>query len=171
MEDKDIQEQPETLKEKKTTKRHNYKKELDKTRQEKEELRDRLLRTAAEFDNVRKRTERDIALIRENTKAEVLFGLLTILDDLDRSLEAGAQDPDSVIKGVQLIKKSFDKVLQDFGLKAMDSVGDMFNPEMHDALLQVEKENTESDIVIEEHLKGYLLKDRVLRHAKVVVSK
>ena len=53
----------------------------------------------------------------------------------------------------------------------MEAVGDNFDPEMHDALLQVEKKDTESDVVIEEHLKGYLLNDRVLRHAKVVVSK
>ena len=169
MEEKEIQEKPET--EKKTTRRHNYKKEFERERQEKDELQDKLLRTIAEFDNVRKRTERDIALIRDNTKAEVISGLLSILDDLDRSLEAGEQDPGSIIDGVKLINKSFFKALQDQGLKEMEAVGEKFDPEMHDALLQMEKEDTESDVVIEEHLKGYLLNDRVLRHAKVVVSK
>lgn len=167
----EIQEKPDIGKDKKTSKRQNYKKELEKVIQEKEELQDRLLRMAAEFDNVRKRTERDIALIRMNTKAEVLSDLLTVLDDLDRSLEVGLQDPGSIIEGVTLIKKSFVKALQDLGLKEMNAVGEKFDPEMHDALLQVEKEDIDSDLVIEEHLKGYMLNDRVLRHAKVVVSK
>lgn len=160
-----------TTTEKKSTKKHNYKKELEKLRQEKEELQDKLLRTLAEYDNARKRVERDLALIRENTKAEVISALLSVLDDLERSLEAGEKDPGSILEGVRLIQKSFLKALQDQGLKELKSVGEKFDPQLHDALMQVEKEGVEPDRVVEEHLKGYMLNDRVLRHAKVVVSK
>jgi molecular chaperone GrpE len=169
MEEKEILESIET--EKKKTKKHSYKKELEKTLQEKEELKDKLLRLAAEFDNFRKRTEREFALVRENAKADVISAVLTVLDDLDRSLEAGEQDPESVLDGLKIIQKSFLKSLESHGLKVMESVGEPFDPEKHDALLQVESDELDPDHVVDEHVKGYKLNDRVLRHAKVVVSK
>lgn len=169
MEEKEILESTET--EKKKSKRHSYKKDLDKALQEKEELQDKLLRLAAEYDNFRKRTEREFALVRDNAKADVLNAVLTVLDDLDRSLEAGDKDPESILDGIKIIQKSFLKALESHGLKVMESVGDPFDPERHDALLQVESEEYEPDHVVDEHVKGYMLNDRVLRHAKVVVSK
>ncbi len=169
MEEKEVLEQ--TDKAKKKSKRNSYKKDLEKALQEKEELQDKLLRLAAEYDNFRKRTEREFALVRDNAKADVLNAVLTVLDDLDRSLEAGDQDPELILDGIKIIQKSFLKSLESQGLKIMEAVGEPFDPEKHDALLQVESDEHEPDHVADEHVKGYMLNDRVLRHAKVVVSK
>ena len=158
---------------KKPVKRRNYKKELEQAQIELTELKGRLLRVAAEFDNYRKRVDREMSQIRMNAKAELIAQLLPILDDLERSIAAAENNGDaaSLLQGIKLVHKSFVKTLQYQGVKPIKSVGEPFDPEKHDALMQKEVKGQKPDIVVEEHLKGYEFNDKVIRHAKVIVSK
>ncbi|HPG39165.1 MAG TPA: nucleotide exchange factor GrpE [bacterium] len=154
-------------------KRPNYKKELAKALAENIELKDQLLRSKAEFDNIRKRQERDKETSIEFANAAIITGLLPVLDDFGRSLEYNQTkgNKETLLEGVLLVYKNLQKVLQDKGLKPMDCAGQKFDPELHDALIQIEKPGAEPDTIIEEHVKGYYFKDRVIRHAKVIVAK
>lgn len=136
-------------------------------------LRDQILRLAAEFDNFRKRTDRDMMNLVMNANTELISHLLPLLDDLDRIVLATEDgvDADALLKGAKLFQKNLMKILQDEGLQQMNSIGEPFDPEKHDALLHISEENKEQNIVIDEHKKGYLFKDKVIRHAQVIVSK
>lgn len=145
---------------------------LDKAESENGALKDRLLRIAAEFDNTKKRTEREIAQIILTANKRLILELLPVVDDLERSLKiSGSQDPESFRQGVELIYQKLTGVLQTNGVAPMESVGQPFDVEKHDALLQVDQPDMPSGVVVQEHEKGYCLHDAVLRHAKVVVSK
>jgi molecular chaperone GrpE len=154
-------------------KEQKLKKKLKECEKEIENLKDRLLRTAAELDNFRKRTERDVSQIIQNANQELIRSLLPIIDDFDRSLKFDhkKQKEEDFRQGIELIYKNLYDILVKAGLEPMESVGQPFDFEKHDALLQVEKKDTEPGMVVEEHEKGYLLNGRVLRHAKVIVSK
>ncbi len=145
---------------------------LKKAESENGALKDRLLRIAAEFDNTKKRTEREIAQIILSANKRLILELLPVVDDLERSLKISTdQDPESFRQGVELISQKLAGVLKNNGVAPMESVGQPFDVEKHDALLQVEQPDTPSGVVVQEHEKGYCLHDTVLRHAKVVVSK
>ena len=138
-----------------------------------EVIKDQLLRTAAEFDNYRKRMEREVARIISNANENLIIELLPIIDDVERSLKStpkGGKEKE-VHKGFELIYQKLILTLQGFGVEAMTSIGKEFDVEEHDAILQVEQKETPSSIVVEEHEKGYLLDGKVIRHAKVIVSK
>lgn len=147
-----------------------------------EAQRDRYLRLAAELDNYRKRNERDFHTRVQMSLAEFYLELLPIVDDLERSLvtlRGGASDKKSnhgsLADGVELILQNFRKVLENRGVKAMESaVGMRFDPTMHEALTQIESPpaaGQKPSTVLEEHVKGYMLFDRILRPAKVIISK
>lgn len=147
-------------------------------REERDELRESLLRKAAEFDNYRRRTDREYALRVANANAQLISNLLPILDDLERSLDAARTDglePEEALvglrDGVQLILGNLERVLRDQGLEPIVAVGEQFDPEKHDALMQVESDKYPSGTVVDEHVRGYKMNDRVLRHAQVLVSK
>lgn len=154
-------------------KKRNYKKELEELQNEYLAIKDHLLRLAAEFDNYRKRSEREMSGLIRSAKADLIARLLPVLDDLDRSIvtAAGNEQPSPLLEGIKLIQKSFIKTLQEQGLKQIDSVGQPFDPEKHEALMVIGVDGKEPNLVVEEHVKGYEFNDRVIRHAKVVVSK
>ncbi|MBI2429410.1 MAG: nucleotide exchange factor GrpE [Ignavibacteriales bacterium] len=141
---------------------------------------DQLLRKAAEFDNYKRRTEADALSIAKFAGENIIAQLIPILDDLSRSLKsrkdlpaddrAGKLDSDPFYKGVELIYAKFMKVLESQGLKAMETVGKEFNVEYHDALMLVPKSDVPPHTIIEEIEKGYMLFDKIIRHAKVIVS-
>lgn len=137
------------------------------------DLNEKFLRLAAEFDNYKKRIERDISSISFRAEADLLSSLLPVLDDFDRSFaqEKKQVTEDQFREGIELIVKKLHVTLEERGLKPIDAVNKAFDPEKHDALLQVENNESDSNIVIEEHLKGYEFKERILRHSKVIVSK
>ena len=164
----------ETVKNKEKKQRKNkHLEEIEKLKSEVDDLQDQLLRKVAEFDNYKKRTEREAVTWIQNANEQLIIKLLPVLDDMERSLSHGKQenDSESFIEGTELIYKKLLDVLDKEGLKPMVSVGKDFDPEQHDALLQVEKNNIKSGKIIEEHLKGYLLNDKVIRHAQVIVAK
>jgi len=148
-------------------------KKLKAAQEEIERLQDRLLRTAAELDNYRKRTEREFAQVIHTANEAVIKDILSIIDDLERSLKSAPKEGKAkeFHRGIELIYQKLLSILGRYGLEPMDSMGKDFNVDQHDALLQVEKVDTPAGIVVEEHEKGYLLNGKVIRHAKVVVSK
>jgi molecular chaperone GrpE len=135
-------------------------------------LRDQLLRKAAEFENYRRRSAEEFASLVRNANENLLSALLPVLDDFARSLKAGKdlKDYEAFYRGVELISGKLSRVLENEGLKAFESEGKPFDVHYHDALLQVRRSDVPPHTVIEEVEKGYLLNDRVLRHAKVIVS-
>ena len=147
--------------------------DLEKALSDGEALRDKYLRLAAEFDNYRKRIDRDFNNRVQTAFAELVAGLLPVLDDLERSLHTKAeqQNYESLQNGVQLIQQKFAKVLAERGLEPMQAVGAEFEPNVHDALTEMAVEGKPAGLVLEEHAKGYMYRDRVLRPAKVIVSK
>jgi molecular chaperone GrpE len=148
------------------------------------ELKDRYLRLAAEMENFRKRLERDFANRVEGAVAGLLVELLPVVDDLERflsarkGLEAGAKslsgnettDYEALVAGAGLIYQNMLKILQNRGVTAMETVGQEFDPNRHEAMMQMAVEGQAPNLVVQENTKGYLLRDKVLRPAKVMVS-
>ncbi len=136
------------------------------------QYKDLLLRKAAEFENYKKRVENESAAIVQFATQELIVEILPILDDLERSLKLSKdrKDFESFYRGVELIYQKMVKVLSDQGVKAMDTVGKEFNVEFHDALMQVPRDDVPPHTILEEVEKGYTLHDKVIRHAKVIVS-
>ena len=127
----------------------------------------------AEFDNFRKRTVKEKADIIKNAGEKVLAGLLPIVDDFERGLEANrnVDDAETVKQGMELIYNKLVKYLEQNGVKAIESTGAEFNPDIHEAIAMVPAPDEESKgKVIDTPTKGYTLNDKVLRHAKVVVA-
>ena len=145
---------------------------LDTMRREKEALQDRLLRTAAEFDNYRKRVERDRREQAEAATANALTGLLPIIDDLERALKTpvGAE-VEGFRKGIELIHQQMVELLRKRGVTSIDAVGTEFDPRYHQAVAHESSPEHREGEVIEEFARGYMLGDRLLRPAMVKVAK
>ncbi|NHN30957.1 nucleotide exchange factor GrpE [Paenibacillus agricola] len=146
--------------------------ELKELRQQSEENFQRSLRTQADFDNFRRRTRQEKEEFAKYASLKVIEQLLPVIDNLERALAAGKEgnDYEALLKGVEMIYRQLEQTLGSEGLKPMDTIGKPFNPEFHQAIMQVESEEYEEGIVVSEIQKGYLLKDRVLRPAMVQVS-
>jgi len=136
------------------------------------ELKDKLLRKAAEFENYKRRTENDQINLLNYAAESFIQKLLPVVDDFERSLQHvdDAQEVDAIKKGLKLIYDKLMKVLDEQGIKKMESVGQPFNVDYHEALLQRPDDSVEPHTVLEEVEKGYIYKDKVIRHAKVIVS-
>ncbi|MED5020386.1 nucleotide exchange factor GrpE [Paenibacillus chibensis] len=132
----------------------------------------RSLRTQADFDNFRKRTQKEKEDFAKYASSKLITELLPIIDNFERAISASGDiaDNDSFAKGVGMIFRQLEGVLKAEGLEPMEAVGQPFNPEFHQAIMQVESDEHEEGIVVEEVQKGYMLKDRVLRPAMVKVS-
>ena len=132
----------------------------------------RTLRVQADFDNFRRRTQKEKEELAQYATSKLVTELLPVLDNFERALATApaSADSEAFTKGVNMIFRQLDGVLKSQGLTAMESVGQPFNPEYHQAIMQVESEEHEEGIVTEEVQKGYLLKDKVLRPAMVKVS-
>ena len=146
---------------------------LEKAEKEKEELNDRLLRTIAEFDNYKKRVTREKGNLIKYGTEKLAFELLAVVDNFERAFEQAleANEVQSVVEGIEMILKQFEGVLEKFHIKSFNSVGEQFNPEKHEAMAQQEDAEHEENTIISEFQKGYFLSDRLLRPARVIVSK
>jgi molecular chaperone GrpE len=144
---------------------------LEVMRREKDELQDRLLRTAAEFDNYRKRVDRDRRDQAEAATASALTDLLPIIDDLERALKAPTGDIESFRKGVELIHQQTLELLRKRGVKPIEAIGADFDPRYHQAVAHESSPDHREGEVIEEFARGYMLGDRLLRPAMVKVAK
>ena len=145
---------------------------LEAMRREKDRLQDQLLRTAAEFDNYRKRVDRDRREQAETATASALTGLLPIIDDLERALKAPTgDDVDSFRKGIELIHQQMVELLRKRGVKPIEAVGADFDPRYHQAVVHDSSPDHREGEVIEEFARGYMLGNRLLRPAMVKVAK
>jgi len=145
---------------------------LDAAQKLADSYKDQLLRKAAEFENYKKRAEADYAMMVKYAGETLITSLIPILDDFSRSLKSGreAKDLESFYKGVELIYNKFVKLLESHGLAPFDSVGQPFDVNYHDALLQAPHSDVPPHTVVEEIERGYKLFDKIVRHAKVIVS-
>ncbi len=137
------------------------------------EKEDRYLRLAAELDNYRKRMARQFETTVIATREETLTPLLEVVDNVERALEAARQasDLDSLKKGMELIYQQLGGYLQKTGVEKIPAVGQPFDPNVHEAMLQVDSDQYADGIVVQELIPGYRINGRVLRHSRVAVSR
>ena len=147
--------------------------ELEKTQLELEETKDKLLRLAAEFENFKKRMERERGLALKYAEESIIKELLPALDNLERALEQGKEthNAEDLLAGVELTHKGLMTTLEKFEVAPMDCIGAPFDPNHHEALAMEETDEMDPNSVLKEFQKGYTYKDRLIRPAKVVVSK
>ncbi|SFQ01590.1 molecular chaperone GrpE [Butyrivibrio proteoclasticus] len=159
--------------EKPEEKEPSKKEKKDPLKEKLDELNDRLIRQVAEFDNFRKRTDREKAQMFEQGQGSVLEKLLPIVDNFERGLAAVPEDEKdgAFADGMNKIYKQLIKQLEDLGVTPIEAVGKEFDPNLHNAVMQVESEEYESGIVAQELQKGYMFHDTVLRHSMVGVNK
>lgn len=143
--------------------------ELQQVRTERDELRDLLLRRQAEFDNFRKRTDRERTEQSQYASMEAVRELIPVLDDFERALKAESSDPEYA-RGVELIYTRMLESLKKVGLEPMESVGKLFDPHQHQAVERVEAEEAEDSTILGEFQRGYSFKGRLLRPAMVRVA-
>jgi molecular chaperone GrpE len=143
--------------------------ERDGLRVERDELRDTLLRRQAEFDNFRKRTERERVEQSQYASMEVVGDLIPILDDFERALAADSNSPEYA-KGVQMIYQRMSESLKKTGLEPLDATGKLFDPHLHQAIERVETNDAPDNTVIGEFQRGYNFKGKLLRPSMVRVA-
>jgi molecular chaperone GrpE len=145
---------------------------LDDLKRQLEEHSDRYLRLMAEFDNFKKRISRDYERLVESANEKLISELIEVRQNFERAVKTGesANDAKSLFEGMKLIFMKFDEVLSKNGLEPFGAPGELFDPQVHDALMKSPHADIAEDHIAEVFEKGYYLKKRVLRHARVVVS-
>ena len=144
--------------------------ELEKVKAELESKNDLLLRTAAEFDNFKKRTERERLTVAEFAKANIIKELLPILDNIDRAESLEDKSGEDYIKGIEMIVKQFCSLSEKLGIAELAQVGDSFDPNCHEAVMHIEDETLGETVIAEVLQKGYKIGDTVIRPAMVKVA-
>ncbi len=127
----------------------------------------------AEFQNYKRRTEKEKSEIYKYANEKIVVELLAVMDNLDRALDSishNAEDHQNVLNGVEMIKKSFEDLLEKEGVQVIEAVDQPFDPNLHHAVMTEEKDGCDSDVVIEEFQKGYKLGEKVVRPSMVKVS-
>ena len=135
---------------------------------------DKLLRAQADFDNLRKRLEKERVVFLKYANEGILLELLNVLDDLERTInlaEGKHEDLNAFLKGVEMILAHLYDLLKQHGIKPIEAEGKVFDPHYHEALMQVENKDLPEHTIVEVLQKGYLMHERVIRTAKVKVSK
>ena len=143
--------------------------ELEKTKQELEELTDRYKRVMAEFENHKKRAQKDKETLYGRTLSDVIEIILPVLDNLENAAKAETQDI-SYKQGVEMVLKQFKDVLASRGVEEIKAVGETFDPALHEAVSSVDDPNAESQKIVQEYRKGYKFGSKVIRHSMVVVA-
>lgn len=139
-------------------------------KQQYEEIDDKYKRLYAEFDNYKKRTEKESIKTYDNAKIKILSGLLPIIDSFEKSMESESKDK-SYKEGIELIYKQLYDYLKSIGVTEIATEGLKFDPEVHDAVNLVEDSGLESGMIVETFRKGYKVGQQVLRHSMVLVQK
>ncbi|WP_353847325.1 nucleotide exchange factor GrpE [Clostridium sp.] len=149
-----------------------FKKKKDPRDERIEALTDQVKRQMAEFENFRKRTDKEKSAMYEMGARDIIERILPVVDNLERGLAAvpEAEKGSSIAEGMEKIYKQFQKTLEEAGVKAIEAVGQEFNPDFHNAVMHVEDEALGENIVAEELQKGYLYRENVVRHSMVKVA-
>jgi molecular chaperone GrpE len=148
-------------------------------REERDKFRDQLLRTAADFDNFRKRSRKDVEDAERRGKEDVIREVLPVLDNLERALgaaaalpaDAGAAEVKGIVDGVKMVLKLFEDQAGRMGLSKVKTVGERFDPSVHDAIQQVETDEHPAGNVLQEIVAGYRLGEKLVRPAMVIVAR
>jgi len=149
-----------------------FKKKKDKKDEQIEELNDRIVRQMAEFENFRKRTEKEKSMMFDMGAKTIIEKILPVVDNFERGFTTveEADKDDAFVQGMQQVYKQLMTELEAVGVTPIEAVGQEFNPDFHNAVMQVESEEYESGIVAQEFMKGYMYKDTVVRHSMVGVA-
>lgn len=147
--------------------------EIENLKSQIAELNDRYLRQAAEFDNFRRRNAKERVELIQTAGKDVITDLLDVLDDSERAQKQmeSTDDVTQIKEGIQLVFSKLRNTLSAKGLKPMESIGKEFNPDLHDAITEIDAGEKMKGKVVDEVQKGYYLNDKIIRHAKVVVGK
>lgn len=147
-------------------------KKLESVKQENEESTNRLLRLQAEYDNYKKRTQKEKEAERKYKAQDLVSDLLPVLDNFERALAVEKTEATSgIIDGISMVYRQLQEAILNHGVEVIETEGKEFDPNLHHAVMQVEEDEFESNQIVEELQKGYLLKDRVIRPAMVKVNK
>lgn len=148
-----------------------FKKKIDKKDEEIKELNDKVMRQLAEFDNFRKRTEKEKSDMFDTGATSVIEKILPVVDSFERAMKTvdEADKDDEFVKGMTQVYKQLMQCLTDAGVEAIEAEGKEFDPNLHNAVMQTESDEYESGIVAQELQKGYTYRDQVVRHSMVAV--
>ena len=147
--------------------------ELKKKAEERDEFHDKWVKVHADYENTRKRLEKEKFEHMKFANEDIISKLFPIMDNFDMAFAAmdKAEDKEAVMEGIKLVQKEFHKVLEEYGVKKIETVGKEFDPNMHEAVMAVDTEEVPDDQIVEEVRSGYLLNGRLLRPAQVKVAK
>ena len=143
--------------------------ELVKTKQELEETTDRLKRIMAEFENYKKRSGKEREMLYNSLLADIVSSFLPVIDNLEKAAEAKTED-ENYKQGLELVLKQFRDVLTKFGVEEIKTVGETFDPEVHEAVSSLQDDTKGEKEIVQEFRKGYKINTKVIRHAMVVVA-
>ena len=161
-----------TIKDQKKVKSDTFKKEIEKLKDEIKSLKNKNLRSLADFENLKKRKNEEISTLLKFSGERIIKDLIPFFDDLDRILVESdkLKNKEMLIDGLRITINKLYKILSEHRIEKFDSIDELFDPELHDALL-TQKSKKNKNIIIEEYEKGYKYDDKVIKHAKVIVSK
>ena len=147
----------------------NLEKEENNLKQELEETTDRLKRIMAEFENYKKRSTKEREMLYNSILADIIASFLPVIDNLEKAVSSETKD-ENYKQGVELVLKQYMDVLKKFGVEEIKTVGETFDPEVHEAVSSVQDENLGEKEIKEEFRKGYKIGTKIIRHAMVVVA-
>jgi molecular chaperone GrpE len=151
---------------------NSLKMQLDEKSKKCDEYLGMLQRTAAEFENYKKRTSKEKENLCSDVVGDVVSDFLPVVDNMERAISATSSDDDkkSLLDGIELVMRQLKEVMKGLGVEELKSVGEKFDPLLHNAVMHIDDEALGENIVIEEFQKGYMLKDKVVRHSMVKVA-
>lgn len=132
---------------------------------------DKYLRLYAEFENYKKRVYKDKEELLNYGNESLIYELLAVIDNLEMALKHASAETNGLTQGVEITLKEFLKVIEKFGVTAIPALGEKFNPELHHAMTQIQRDDVDENVVVEEYRRGYRIKDKILRPSLVAVSK
>lgn len=137
------------------------------------EANDKYLRLAAEFDNFKRRTQKEKGQIYVSAACDVIEAVLPFIDNINRatSVDVESEDATKLLEGIKLVERQFMDTLKNLGVEEIKAVGEKFDPNLHNAVMHVDDETVDGEeIIVEEFVKGYIYKDKVIRHSTVKVA-
>ena len=144
--------------------------ETNLLKQELEQMKDKMMRHAAEFDNFKKRSQKEREELYNMTVCDTIEKLLPVKDNLERAAGAADAAESHILEGISMIIKQLDDILSAMGVEKIKTVGEEFNPELHNAVMHEENEELGENVVSEDLMSGFICKGRVIRHAMVKVA-
>lgn len=167
--EKDVQNEEMKENNKKADEIIELKKQVESQKVQIEEAEDRLKRVAAEFDNYKKRNAKERDGMYNSLVADIVSGLLPVVDNLENAANAETKD-EEYKKGIELVLKQFKDILASKGVEEIETVGKIFDPELHEAVSSVQDDTKGEKEIVQEYRKGYKIGDRVIRHSMVIVA-